>query len=582
MTPAIDSYSAPLAQPGQALESSRDSGYDLPASVGEVVDNSLQANATQIRIRSVDADDESAIVKMAFADNGDGIPPQELAHVLSLGYSSRYNSRTGMGRFGMGLKLASLGQSSAVEVYTLPKGESQIYCTSLDLQAVKDGDQTELRTRAVEAFPAEFDDLMTDPGAGGRFSSGTLVVWSDIDRLPNGDFERQGKTRRGKYQQNLQERREDLMRFLARAYRRFLHQGCRIELDGVAVDLYDPTFLLSSPRVIRQFGEDLRGEVIQETTIQIEGHPVHIVVTLSPRVTRYHRGKGGRPFEHLFIADDNARAISMLRADREIFYDIVPKMLPGAAKENDLDRFIGVQVSFPPALDEYFQVRNVKRGAEPVSKLRDEIRTFIQKPVKVARDKIRDEWGEAEQESHTSPADAGHEQAVGAVERAEHSTPAGRGNMTATAKDVDDTLREVAEDLGIDPNEPANQPKLDELKATFEERTLMVVDGKWPGKDMFDIRHLSGKAVLKLNHRHPFIAEVYDVVKQAAHSDVSALTPLEVKELLTKVDVALDVLFMAYAKAENMHADPEQAYADLRTYWGVFTAAYVNEGVVGS
>lgn len=46
-----------------------------------------------------------------------------------------------------------------------------------------------------------------------------------------------------------------------------------------------------------------------------------------------------------------------------------------------------------------FQVRNVKRGAEPVSKLRDEIRTVIQKPVKAARDKIREEWGQAKQET---------------------------------------------------------------------------------------------------------------------------------------------------------------------------------------
>lgn len=110
----------------------------------------------------------------------------------------------------------------------------------------------------------------------------------------------------------------------------------------------------------------------------------------------------------------------------------------------------------------------------------------------------------------------------------------------------------------------------------------MVVDSKWPSTDMFDIKHLSGKAVLKLNHRHPFTSEVCDVVKQAAREDTSALTALEVKELLTKVDVALDVLFMAYAKAENMHADPEQAYADLRTYWGVFAATYVNEGAIGN
>ena len=41
---------APLTQVQHALESSRNSGFDLSAAVGELVDNSYQAGARNIRI----------------------------------------------------------------------------------------------------------------------------------------------------------------------------------------------------------------------------------------------------------------------------------------------------------------------------------------------------------------------------------------------------------------------------------------------------------------------------------------------------------------------------------------------------
>jgi hypothetical protein len=569
-----EKYRAPLAQAGQALESSRDSGYDLSASAGEIVDNSIEANATLVRIRTVESADETAIVKMAFADDGDGIEPEILAFVLSLGYSNRYNSRVGYGRFGMGLKLASLAQGKAVEVFTRPKGDPQIYRTALSLSAVRSGAQKELRVERVDAFPDQFADLMTDPESGREFACGTLVVWSEIDRLPT------GKTAQASFfDEPLNARRTELERFLARAYRIPLSEGRRIELDGAMVELYDPTFQLPSPRVVREFGQDLRGTVIQETNIRIAGHGVRAVVTLAPLECRRAKGKGGRPFKHLYLAEDNARAITMLRNGREIYYDIVPKMLPGAAKDNDLDRFIGVEVSFPAALDEYFQVRNVKRGAEPVAKLRDALRDFLAKPVKAARDQIRADWDEQEREEFSAPTDKNRERAMAAVQRAEKSTPAGRANMGASEQDVEDTLFSIAEDLGVDAADAGSEPVMAQLRETFEERSITVVDNKWPGKEMFELTHLSGKAVLKLNHRHPFIAQVYDVVKDAARTGVEQLSATEVKELLGRVDIALDVLLMAYAKAENMHRDPDLAYADLRSYWGMFTAAYVVEGL---
>ena len=60
---------------------------------------------------------------------------------------------------------------------------------------------------------------------------------------------------------------------------------------------------------------------------------------------------------------ENEGAISFVRLDREISYTTVPRILPGGVLTPD--RYIGIEMSFSPDLDEYFGVRHVKRGVEP-------------------------------------------------------------------------------------------------------------------------------------------------------------------------------------------------------------------------
>lgn len=572
--PNIDQYRAPLAHAIQALESSRDSGYDLSASAGEIVDNSLEAHATVVRIRMIESADETKVEQIAFADDGDGITPDILAFVLSLGYSARYGSREGYGRFGMGLKLASLAQGECVEIYTRPKGDAQIYRTILSMRDVRSGTQDDLRVEAVGAFPDEFADLMTNPDTGDEFVCGTLVIWRDIDRLPT-----EKNPQRSLFDESLNKRRVELERYLARTYRVPLSEGKRIELDGKVVDLYDPTFQLPSPRMVRQFGEDLRSTEVQKMTIPVNGHDVEVIVTLAPLATRKVQGQGGTQFKELYFDVDHARAITMLRNGREIYYDVMPKLLPGSDRNNDLDRFIGVEIRFPAALDEYFQVRNVKRGAAPVQRLRDQIRNFVKLPVEDARKQIRADWLETEREVYNSPVDKNRERVTAAAERAAETMPPGQANMQASPEEVEEVLREVAEDLGVDPDSVEGEPMMEQLRLNFAEREQLFSDGRWPGGDMFEIRHLSGKFVLKFNHRHAFIAEVYDAVKNAVKRGAESMSVDDVQWLIDRFDIGLDALLLAYARAENQHPNADEVYSQLRTYWGTFAAAYIKEGL---
>ena len=81
------------------IQATRDSGYKGTASaVSELIDNSLQAGATEICINlSVDDNEPQHPVMMRIQDNGCGMNAETLRQALRFGGSTRFNDRSGMG-----------------------------------------------------------------------------------------------------------------------------------------------------------------------------------------------------------------------------------------------------------------------------------------------------------------------------------------------------------------------------------------------------------------------------------------------------------------------------------------------------
>ena len=128
---------------GTALESMRASDFDCYSAYGEVIDNSIQANATQIRIEIEEKQDRhntrhKKIGRILFADNGSGMDVDLLHKCLTLGHSSRYNDRSGIGRFGVGMTLGAIHECRRVDVYSKSIGGEWNH-TFIDLDEIKSG-----------------------------------------------------------------------------------------------------------------------------------------------------------------------------------------------------------------------------------------------------------------------------------------------------------------------------------------------------------------------------------------------------------------------------------------------------------
>ena len=97
------------------MESTRAMGYSLEAAVADIIDNSVAAGATRVDIQFSPYD---AVPYVSILDNGMGMTSDEINDAMRYGSQSSLNERqaTDLGRFGLGLKTASLSQCRCLTV----------------------------------------------------------------------------------------------------------------------------------------------------------------------------------------------------------------------------------------------------------------------------------------------------------------------------------------------------------------------------------------------------------------------------------------------------------------------------------
>lgn len=176
---------------GDAL---RNTGYkSIECAMAEIIDNSIQANAKNIFvIVSEEVNSKTGhkyISEIAFLDNGDGMNNEELEGCLGIGYSTRTN-RKGMGRFGVGLPQASLYACPSVEVYSWQNGYENCKKVFLDINLVKNGEQTKIEDPIIQPIPQKYSKYLSYKVVSENGikeydfkKNGTFVLWKNCDRV---------------------------------------------------------------------------------------------------------------------------------------------------------------------------------------------------------------------------------------------------------------------------------------------------------------------------------------------------------------------------------------------------------------
>ncbi|MEU7003254.1 ATP-binding protein [Nonomuraea sp. NPDC046570] len=560
----------PVVLTGQALQSLRDSGYSLAAAMGEVIDNALEASANNIIIRMDEVtptgrSKKSHVHRIIFADDGTGMDEDVLHHYPQIGYSTRYMRTDTIGKYGVGAKLSALNFGKRIEIWSRTSSETPWKHVYFDLdEALEEeksgnGEAIGVDAPTEKPVPSDLQELLPK-------ETGTLVMWSKVDRLEEG--------RRAKDFNNL---RLEVEKEISRIFRVFLNDGRNIEINTTRLLPHDPLFKMRSTwaeSVIRDYylnGEggkigltvtegDFDAEVIATEPIKIGGHEASLKVTLYPKAVTRKRGMGGDDFAKKLRVPENEGCISFMRLNREISYTNVPMIF--GRRVDDPDRFIGIEVSFTPELDAYFGVRNVKRGFEPHDELRDKLRTLLNRHVKTARTRLDERWGRVAQERKDHVGE--HRDITQAVAEANRTMPTPRAKSQA---DSQQALEELALDvLGPEADEQTKAEYTEQVK----DLPFVMESVSFPGKQFVDIQHVGGKVLIRLNTRHRFYREMWEPLSEVANASAESVSPAQAQKSARRAVEALTLLLIAYGKAESMHEDPQEQYEPLRDYWGMF------------
>lgn len=333
------------------LESMRAVGYDPAAAVADIVDNSVTARARRVMIRF----DPGPVKAVGILDDGLGMSSDELHDAMRHGSRSPSEVRAGddLGRYGLGLKTASLSQCRRLTVATRREGRTLAVVWDLDTVAATD-DWTlgVLDPDEVHALPfvQELDAL----------PSGTLVLWEKLDHLGAHD-PGDGSI--------LSDRMRVVADHLALVFHRFLEakDGLRIEVNGAPLEPIDP------------FLEKAGAQAGPEEPIELEGHRITLKAYTLPHISRLHRAQIERAGGDQGLR--RQQGFYVYRNRRLIIWGTWFRLV----RQEELTKLTRVRVDVPNALDHLWSLDIKKSAASPPAAIRERLRGLVPTMTRASR-----------------------------------------------------------------------------------------------------------------------------------------------------------------------------------------------------
>jgi len=577
----------------------RDNGYKNAAyAIAELMDNAIQAGATQVdllcaeREKQLESRVRQRISKIAVIDNGSGMNKQTLRMALQFGNGTRLNDRTGIGRFGMGLPSSSISQCTRVDVWSWQGDPQKALHTYIDLREIARGDMEDVPEPRRKQIPSPWNKVGNDYG-----TSGTLVVWSNIDRCI-------WKTARAIMNNS--------KLIIGRMYRQFINEGqVKISMmsflednpDGEYSEDYDaepndPMYLMENTScpapwdkeaMFMPYGDN------HEVTLSVDlpdgtRSDVKIRFSLAKKEPRSDHNPGGK--KHGKHAQKNI-GVSVLRAGRELDLD------KGWVIEYDpVERWWGVEVEFMPELDEIFGVTNNKQFARNFSDiakydLKSEILRAgsfrrlneqmiededplgpliaIKKLIEGNLEGIRKALKSQTQGKRTT----GPKRHTNKASRT--ATDAARrrraeGHESETDKQEADPVEKRQEDLVLDLQSLGqDEPDAREIAAQVVENGVKVLylDADLEGPSFFSVRLKGGAIIVSINTSHPAYKHLVGVLDES-DSEIECNDPGELRARLENALTGLKLVLGAWARYEDEQpaGQRRERVKNVRYEWG--------------
>ncbi|WP_022850808.1 ATP-binding protein [Limisalsivibrio acetivorans] len=564
-----------------AIETFRDAGYKNTASaLAELIDNSIEAGAKNIQVIAFEEKvamhkrNSTQIRELAVYDDGCGMTPETLQICLQFGNGTRLNSRTGMGRFGIGLPNASVSQARKVDVYSWQ--DKKFYHTFLDVDQIKEENlQTVNPVEEVELPEKYLNEI-----EGELSDSGTLIVWSKCDRLDMVKSRTLYKI---------------LNKDLCRIYRHFLDDdnryGNQVKINLVAtgkdrsvVTLYanDPLYLMTPnnvPGYETQALNVMYGEVINIPIVyDSSGNTASVEMRFTIALPETQALGGGSIVGSHYR---NNTGISFVRAAREIDFNNF-----GFFNDRDeRERWWGCEIRFEPILDELFGVTNNKQAVRGVDYIDEkEFKTehaedfdeLLEQDLKL---KLRLELSRIFSNNHRKLMECIKERGAGkrggsAKERAQPDTSTRIANTDLQTQKTKTKSSEVGKSKSEDEKLMEWKNRILESDTTLTDKNASQVapekinlaiekDFKsWPGSQFIGVETTGSTCVLVINRSHLFFNSLYEPLLDVGDDQYIN---------------ALDLTLMSYARMEDELYSRIDDLDEMRDIWGRHLKSFLSK-----
>lgn len=338
------------------IESMRSVGYSLESAIADLIDNSISAGATTIDIQFR----PFGAPYLAIIDDGEGMAPDEITEAMRHGSRNPLDvrSESDLGRFGLGLKTASLSQCRKLTVISLKDGTLSARCWDLDFVAE--------REEWLLRVPDSLEEIRSLPHVAelDAWGRGTIILWQELDRLAAGERS---------VESALGSKMDQVRDHLSLVFHRYLagepgRQKIAISINNNPVQPVDP--FLTSHRAT---------QLLPEEEFNVEGQRIVVRPYILPHISKLSA-------EELELAGGEEglrrnQGFYVYRNRRLIIWGTWFRL----TRQEELTKLARVRVDIPNALDHLWTLDIKKSCAYPPEVVRANLRRTVERIAEGSR-----------------------------------------------------------------------------------------------------------------------------------------------------------------------------------------------------
>lgn len=335
------------------MESTRAVGYSFESALADIIDNSLSKDAHRIDVYF----DYVDIPFVAIVDDGQGMTEEELKSAMNYGSKSSLELRdkNDLGRFGLGLKMASLSQCRRVTIIT--KKNNTLAAARWDLDyVIKKNSWSVIFFEQNEINEFKYTSYINN------YKSGTMVIWEKFDKL-NRETMNFSKTFDSKI--------ETAKNHISLIFHRFLDndfgKSVKIYFNNAPVIPMDP-FLTNNPAT----------QPLPEQVLSLEGSKIQVKPYILPIASKL-KLKDKKLIGDVSDLRQN-QGFYIYRNKRLIIWGTWFRLI----KNHELNKLTRVKVDIPNSLDDLWDIDIKKSTASLPDIVKKELISIVKNAVGVS------------------------------------------------------------------------------------------------------------------------------------------------------------------------------------------------------